>query len=294
MPAPAATERLSLELKKIALHRIAEDKLVLPSTPAVAARCLAMLREPGLNMKVLANTIERDPMLAAMVTRLANSAAHGAGLTTWGLAQSVMRLGQGRIKMVLVEACARQVFDSRDKRITEAFKGIWEHSVAVALLARDASALLGGGLDADSAYLSGLLHDVGKPIVGSFLLEAEKMLTAGRHAEWIGSNDWMKTVSDCHRPVGVALVEKWQMPAEIVNCVRDCTEYDPGNRGSIANVVRFANALAKREGIYVGAIDASDVDALVMIGRSLLGLGEDVVARLSANLKDRVRQHISG
>ena len=122
MPAPAATERISLELKKIALHRIAEDNLVLPSTPAVAARCLGMLREPGLNMKVLANTIERDPMLAAQVTRLANSAAYGAGLTSWGLAQSVMRLGQQRIKLLLVEACARQVFDSRDRRITEAFK----------------------------------------------------------------------------------------------------------------------------------------------------------------------------
>ena len=164
----------------------------------------------------------------------------------------------------------------------------------MALLARDASAILGNGLDSDSAYLSGLLHDVGKPIIGSFLLEAEKMLTAGRHAEWISSGDWMKTVGECHRPIGVALVEKWQMPKDIVNCVRDCTEYDPSNRLSISNVVRFVNALCKREGLYVGPVDAADVDALVMIGRSLLGLNEEVVARLCENLKDRVRAHITG
>ena len=54
----------------------------------------------------------------------------------------------------------------------------------------------------------------------------------------------------------------------------------------------FANALAKREGIYVGHVDIADSDALVMIGRSLLGLSEEVVARLSANIKDRVKAHI--
>ena len=287
----AHAERLAPELQRIALQRIAQDRLVLPSTPAVAAKCMAMLREQNVNLKLISNTLERDPMLAAMVTRVANSAAHSSGMMTYGLQQAVIRLGAIRIKTILVEACARQTFDSRDKRIGEVYKRIWEHSIAVALLSRDVAGAIGNNIDPDSAYLAGLLHDVGKPVVGSFLLEAEKLLAPGRGSGWLDSDEWLRTVQETHRPIGVALAEKWAMPADITRCIRDCTDYDPTNRLSIVNVVRFANAIAKKEQIYIGAFAADDVDALVMIGRSLLGLGEEVIVKITHNLKERVKNH---
>lgn len=56
-----------------------------------------------------------------------------------------------------------------------------------------------------------------------------------------------------------------------------------------ANVVRFANALVKTNGISASRVDdLEDANALVMIGRSMLGLDEDVVNRLAQGLKERV------
>jgi hypothetical protein len=61
----------------------------------------------------------------------------------------------------------------------------------------------------------------------------------------------------------------------------------------VVNAVRFANALAKREGLYLGEVDSSDNDALIMIGGSLLGLDSEVVGRLTKSLQGRVERQLS-
>jgi hypothetical protein len=48
---------------------------------------------------------------------------------------------------VLVEASAHKVFESKDQRIAGACRGVWEHSLAVAALARDILALGGGAAE---------------------------------------------------------------------------------------------------------------------------------------------------
>ena len=60
--------------------------------------------------------------------------------------------------------------------------------------------------------------------------------------------------------------------------------YDNADRLSIANCVRFANAVAKQNGVYVGQMVKDDVDALVMIGKSLLNIDDEVIGRLSGGI----------
>jgi hypothetical protein len=38
----------------------------------------------------------------------------------------------------------------------------------------------------------------------------------------------------------------------------------------------------------VGAVDADDLDAIVMIGRSLIGVNDEILRTLTKGLKDRV------
>jgi len=65
---------------------------------------------------------------------------------------------------------------------------------------------------------------------------------------------------------------------------RSCSEYDAGDRSSVANVVRLANSVAKLQGVYAGAFDKDDAEAMVMIGRSVVGIDEALLARLSASV----------
>jgi putative nucleotidyltransferase with HDIG domain len=281
----ASNAKLIAEVERIVLTRVAAGRLVLPSLPVVATKCLQILRDPDFQHRKLVTQIETEPVLAATIVRAANTAAHG-GTTVKGLDQAVTRVGAQRLKSVIVEYASRELFQSTDRRIAEASRKIWDHSVAVAYLSRDIAAFAGHE-DGDACYLAGLLHDIGKPVVAAMLLEAERKL-ARDTPSWLDFSVWTQTIESVHRKVGVALSNEWKLPEEIGAAIRDCNDYDPGNRKAAANIVRLANAVAKREGYTTGPIDADDIDAMIMVGRSMLGADDDVITRLASGLRDRI------
>jgi len=282
-----SVERLASELEGILLKRIQADQLFLPTMPAVATQVMEILRDPDAGMKEVAQVMERDPVLAARTLRMATSAAFAGAGTKITLQEALARLGTKVLKGLLVEASAQKLFVSNTPRINESLRALWEHSVAVGILARDVLALT-GAVDSDSAYLAGLLHDVGKPVVATILLEVERQLTDVYQRNWIDSGEWLQVIAKVHRVVGVALAERWQLPPAITACVKESAEYDKGDRASFVNAVCFANALAKKSGVYAGPIDAEDNDAIIMIGRSVMGISDDVLRSLTKGLRERV------
>jgi len=281
------SEKLVGELGRIVLGRIASGKLVLPVMPEVAQRCLATIRDPKFMQSKLTADLEREPLLAALIMRTAMSAAN-AGTNVRTLDQAVSAIGQQRLKSLIVEFMTRELFRSPNPRIQAAVKNVWQHSVAVAVLARDIAALTTGA-NSDVCYLAGLLHDVGKPVLAAMLLEAEKMLGKDR-PNWLDIGVWTSTIDSTHRKVGVALAAEWKLPEDVTAGIRECSEYDSANRTGAANIVRFANALAKREGYTTGPVDAADIDAMIMIGRSMIGADDNVIERLVEGLAERVTQ----
>jgi putative nucleotidyltransferase with HDIG domain len=283
---------MAAQMEKIVARRIEQDQLVVPPLAAVALKCLGLLKNPEFPFKEAAAIIEKDPVVTARLLRYVNSAATTAREPMKSVLNAVTRLGSQRLRTFLVEISAHRLFDSHDARITESCRGVWEHSLAVAGLARDVAVLANCG-DPETAYMSGLLHDVGKPIVAGLLLEAERIiLTSKPGVAWLAARDWVDVIQRVHRKVGVQVAERWELPQEVCRSIRGCGEYESDERLSTANAVCFANALAKREGLYVGDIVREDVDALVMIGRSLLGLDEEVCTRLTSNLKTTVKAQL--
>jgi putative nucleotidyltransferase with HDIG domain len=282
-----ADERVAEQLLQMVLKRLEQDRLVLPPISTVATRALDMVNKPDFSVQRVAELLETDPILATRVLRVVNSAALAGKQPCTNIQAAITRLGSRQLRSVIVDASVGSVFESRDQRIAQATKGLWQHSVAVAMLSRDIGILLGSG-DPEDSYLAGLLHDVGKPVLAILLLEAEKQASLRTTSPWIGSDLWVKVLQRSHRQVGVALAKKWQLPGHIVKAIEDCADYDSDDRKSIANLVRFSNAVAKQQGLYVGAFDAEDINALVMIGRSLLGIEDEALVRLASGLKDKV------
>lgn len=285
MAAPAAgidevTERVAAQMQKIVTTRIQQDKLTLPVIPAVALKCINLLQRPDFSLREAAQLIEQDPLLASKIIRIANSAALATREPAQTVHTAVTKMGSQRLRTALLEASAQKVFESKDRRISETFRRMWQHALAVGAMARDTVGTLKAA-EADMGYLAGLLHDVGKPIVAAMLLEAEKSIHDRRpSASWIGSDSWLAVVQSIHRPVGALFAEKWSLPGAVQEGIRDCADYDNSDRLSIGNAVRFANALAKKHDMYVGAFDAEDVDALITIGRSLLNVEEPAMLKM--------------
>jgi putative nucleotidyltransferase with HDIG domain len=272
-------------LERIIQSRIDKGSLVIPALPVTCEQCLNALKDEDCSQRKLVGLLERDPAIIAHIVHAANAAAYGS-ISVRNVDQSVTRLGIAKVKVLLVDHATRQLFHSPDKRIRANSQQVWEHSLAVAIMARDLGALVQLE-DPDACYLAGLLHDVGKPIVAGMLLEAERQLGQDKPG-WIDSAEWWNIVSKTHRSIGLALAVKWQLPSDVTAAITDCSEYDPGDRQSIANIVRFANAIAKSQGFVAGPAESDEVDAMVMIGQSMLGVDSEVVARLSASLQAQI------
>jgi putative nucleotidyltransferase with HDIG domain len=284
---------LAQTLEALVKHRLSDDKLSLPSMPAAALRCLRLTQDASFSLATAATTIETDPLLAAQIMRLTNSAALAVREPARTVLQAVTRLGISRLRTFLIESSARRLFESKDPRISAAARGLWEHSLAVGMLARQTVARTDQG-DPDFAYLAGLLHDVGKPVVGAMLLELEKDLTsAAPPGAWLSAEAWLGVVQRTHRPLGIALAERWELPTAIVTAIRGCDDFATEDPFAIGNAVRFANAVAKQLGLYMGSYAHEEVDAIVGHGRAHYRFDDTTWKRLTSNLRDNVRSQMT-
>jgi putative nucleotidyltransferase with HDIG domain len=270
------------------LRRISEGTVVLPSMPVAAFDCLELLRKPDFSVVEAARVIEEDLALAARVIEVTNSAAYNARQRAKTIAQAVMRLGAANLRSALFEAMAVPIYDSSDPAIRKACSAVWQHSRVVADFARRVATIAGRD-DPGEAYLAGLLHDIGKPIVASLLLKAEHRLVGRETDAWLDPQAWLDIVQGAHRAAGVALARKWQLPEAVVLTAANTSTYDEGEPRSVPNCVRFANALAKEAGLYAGRSDPAHVAGVILTGQVVLGFGDAIVERLRADLRTSTR-----
>jgi HD-like signal output (HDOD) protein len=284
------------ELKALVLKRVISDQLDLPAMPAVAVKALQLLRSPGGSLGAVATVLENDPLVSARVLRLSNSAAYASRESAISVSQAVSRLGMRTLETILIEVSASGVFASKNKEINAACQQLWEHSLATGMLARDLSILVFGQAGQEfgqTAFLSGLLHDIGKPVLASVLLETEKKLAQNNAAPWMPMDAWLDLIAGAHRTVGLLVAAKWDMPALVRRGMTDLGEYEMSEPHSMRNFVRLANSLVKKAGIYAGNVSSEDLEAAIAAGCQILSLDPQKVQVLIEGLTDRVKQRIS-
>ncbi|HEY0711479.1 MAG TPA: HDOD domain-containing protein, partial [Polyangia bacterium] len=288
-------QNVASTLTDIIKARLANDRLVLPAMPAIAVECLRVIKDPRQTFKTVGAVIAKDPLLSSKILKMANSAAFPGLSPATSLESAIGRMGIDGLSVILVQFSLHQAFTSKDERIRASCRGIWEHSLAVALIAKDlAGKMTPNGPDAGTTYLAGLLHDVGKPVVASMLAEAEKQISRGVKGGWITESVWRKIVANCHRPVGVLLAGKWNLPREIACTLEACNSYDRSNPRSASNVVCLANNLAKRAGIYVGDVDHDQVERVIATAPVIFGLPSDVIDGSCRDIYARVATMLDG
>jgi putative nucleotidyltransferase with HDIG domain len=284
-PGPARGAPIADTLREIILHRIETKRLVLPAMPATVLQALAELRSPSANLARVAATLGRDPLIAPQVLRIASTAYYSTSRRPQNLLQAVVQLGVMRLGRVLVELSACKVFESPQPRVRATFEGIWNHSVAVASIARMVCNDLGNPVDADVVHLGGLLHDVGKPLVGVMLLEAEKVI--GKNFR-VDPDLWLDIVTQSHRKVAIELARSWELSEALCHVVASSDAFHDGQ--PTTNIVAFANALAKRHGRTVGPIDVDALDDQIALGAEHLELDWRVVHALPERLEREMGQ----
>lgn len=224
--------------------------LALPSLPEVALRIRKALADDTVSVSEIVRLLGADPALAGRVLKIANGAMfyRGAAAIT-SLRAAVNQLGYKMVRNVALSFAAQQVFIGYGSRaVRELVGGIWQHSVRTAVLAH-MLARVRTKLDADEAFLAGLLHEVGKLYI---------LMSARGEAELLTSDAEVRSVMDAfHARIGRIIVEAWELPLELAVAVG--THEDEGLEApdppTFTAVLALANFLAEHS---EAAQDAAD------------------------------------
>jgi HD-like signal output (HDOD) protein len=91
---------------------VLQDRLercrTLPTLPAVALQVVRLCDKPNFDMQEMARAVSSDPVLAAKVLRLVNSAAFGIKREVTAIPQALMFLGAKTVRNVALETPSGQ------------------------------------------------------------------------------------------------------------------------------------------------------------------------------------------
>ncbi len=225
-----------------------------PSLPSVVIKLRQYLNDPDVSFDQLAKVIEYDPGLTANVLQLANSAYFGWSRTIKTVKEAITRLGTNRIfQMVLCMSVAPLVrkpirgydLDSSD---------LWEHSIATAICAEQLAQSL-AIRNVEEAFTAGLLHDMGKIVLGTFVEvddEPIKEIVAKDHLSFNEAE--MMVLGIDHAEVAGELLRAWNLPDEVVAAAR--WHHAPSRCGEehqvICDLIHVADVLCLNMGWGLG------------------------------------------
>ncbi len=164
-------DRLPDALRSRLEASVLEGSFELPVLPEVAQQVAQASRDPNIELRELAELIRRDTALAANVLRIANSALYAGRVPIVSLQHALSRLGMEQIRHIaLLIACDGAVF--RVPGHVDTVRALFRHSLAAACIAGEIARLKRRNVE--EAYLTGLFHGVGRPVVMQLLASIEK------------------------------------------------------------------------------------------------------------------------
>jgi len=206
-PVPAS----ALDAGRARLRVLLEGPLDLPPLSPASAAIANMAADSNGNAVQLAQLVQQDPAVAANVMRVANSAAFAPRAPIVSLSQAIGWLGMAEIQAIAFSVAVRgKLFTGRSD--AEVFSSLWRTSVATACWCREVARLKKGGVEL--AYLCGLLHRIGRPLIVRALAslppaEAARLMAPER----------TRLIEEFELDAGRALARAWSLPEAVVSCI---------------------------------------------------------------------------
>lgn len=176
-----------------------------PVLPSVALQILDLAHRTDATFEDVVSVLERDPILAAKVLSIAQSAIYAPRSPILSLKHATVRLGMKTIRDMVLEASLHlRVF--RAPGYDAAMERLARHSTATAYLMR--AVCRRTAIESDYAFSCGLLHDVG--IAACLIALADDSRGEAVPFEVLGA-----AVDEVHEDASGLVTRLWGLPAEI-------------------------------------------------------------------------------
>lgn len=221
--------------------------------PPVAAQMIPLLQNPNVKVNEIADHLRHDPSLTASMLRLANCSLNAARTPIVDVSDAVKRLGTKRILGMVIGSSVAS-FVHKPVRGYDLGEGeLWRSAVATAIGTEELAKVLGVKSPAH-AFTSGLLADIGKIVLGTFLAVDANQITNRAFNLKVPFDEAERDVLGIdHAEVGAQLLNHWKIPQEIVQVVRWHHQPEKStDQDSCVALVHVADHICALSGIGAG------------------------------------------
>lgn len=232
---------------KINIETLVETKL--PPSPGNIMNITTLLRDYNTTTQKIIQAVSYEPVLVARILRLANSPVYALERNVTSIQTAISAIGNFALHDIVMIELASAAF-SEGMNNSTLVKKIWQHSLAVALLARELSRIL-GMRGTEESFTCGLLHDIGKIILLSHDGEG--------YSEVLENNGEIETLRRevarygyNHAEVGSLVARRWGLPDEVCYAIlHNHNPSQPEHPMLAAHLVDVADIIANLHGFGV-------------------------------------------
>jgi HD-like signal output (HDOD) protein len=236
--APTTTHDAFLFVRALATE-LSSGEVDLPGFPEIVVRVRRALADDEVSAEKVARILGAEPVLAARLLRMANSAAlNPSGRAVSDVRTAIMRVGLNVVRSTTIAFAVQQLRKAPELRgLDKPLDLLWRRSVLVASLSY-VIARRYGYPSPDTALLAGVLHAIGRLYI---------LTRASRHpALFADVANYQAIERDWHLSIACALLEHWGMADEVVQAIRESEDFAREPRGavSLSDVLLAATLIA--------------------------------------------------
>jgi HD-like signal output (HDOD) protein len=202
-----------VDLEAAMSARVKKGTIRVPPSPVAALHLMQVLGDESSSPAALVQALEEDQSLAAIVLRLANSAAHRRSTDVVSLKAAVVALGRATLRELSV---AKELHERTlgSGALVALRRRAWRESLTCARVASWVAPMFHAS--AADAFVAGLLHDIGRvPAIGLL----EQLLTEHPEADTRSEDGWWALVEQHHVALGALLARSWGLPALLAGAI---------------------------------------------------------------------------
>lgn len=185
------------------------QSVTIPPRPEALLQVSAEAKKPEPNLQLIAKIIASDISISAAVLQVVNSAAFARVKEIESIQQAVMTLGLKRLLPLVKSVALKSAMGQAEK-----LASFWEDANKVASAASVVARLLNKTNLIDNAYMLGLFHNAGIPIMMLKYDDFDSILQYAKQHGWNKAIEQeRKHYGTVHTTISALLAQQWKLPS---------------------------------------------------------------------------------
>ncbi len=280
---------MGMDNKELTMEEIVNKVKEIPPFPQTILRILEIIADDRTGAKDLETEIMKDQGLTTKILKLANSAFYRGRREISTVVDASVLLGFSAIQSMVLATVAGSVMNKELPGYALEKEALWKQSQISAIMTRTIAKKI-KYVNPDQAYTAGLLRDIGKVILDTYVEGAYddiNFLVENEGKSFIVAEEMV--LGYHHGQIGAKIAENWNLPEELVEVI--ACHHNPAVafvNPELVAITHISDSLVMMMGIHIG-IDGLAYEFFSDSVR-MLGLDDIMLTEIMSEVADIIEK----